>query len=51
MHHVSVMPEARNRPAQTLTYDEMLERVKVLSGVLRHKLGVKKGDRVVIYSA
>ncbi|TDL18045.1 acetyl-CoA synthetase-like protein [Rickenella mellea] len=49
VHHVSVMPEARNKPAQTLTYDEMLERVKVLSGVLSHKLGVKKGDRVVIY--
>lgn len=32
-----------------MTYSELLEETKILAGVLRHKLGVKKGDRVVIY--
>lgn len=34
---------------QILTYSDVLDRVKVLSGVLRHTMNVKKGDRVVIY--
>jgi propionyl-CoA synthetase len=32
-----------------MSYNELLEETKILAGVLRHKLGVKKGDRVVIY--
>ena len=44
------MPQAAARPKETLSYDDVLEKVKILAGVLRHTLGVKKGDRVVIYS-
>lgn len=50
LHHVSVMPEASLKPSETWTYDEVLENVKVLSGVLRYTLGVQKGDTVIIYS-
>lgn len=32
-----------------MNYRQVLEETKILAGVLRHKLGVKKGDRVVIY--
>lgn len=32
-----------------MTYLEVLDEVKALAGVLRHKLGVKKGDRVIVY--
>lgn len=32
-----------------MSYSELLEETKILAGVLRHKLGVKRGDRVVIY--
>lgn len=44
------MPQASAKPTETLSYEEVLEKVKVLAGVLRHTLGVKKGDRVIIYS-
>lgn len=31
------------------TYGDLLSRVKLLAGVLRHKFGVRKGDTVMIY--
>lgn len=34
---------------KTLSYSEVLWEVQLLAGVLRHKLGVRKGDRVIIY--
>ncbi|ORY72401.1 putative amp-binding enzyme [Leucosporidium creatinivorum] len=48
-HHYSPLPQARAAPARTMSYKELLEETKILAGVLRHKLGVKKGDRVIIY--
>jgi propionyl-CoA synthetase len=32
-----------------LRYGDLLERVKLVAGVLRHRFGVRKGDRVMIY--
>jgi propionyl-CoA synthetase len=45
--YVSVMDP--NQPYRAMTYKEVLEEVKVLSGVLKEKFKVKKGDRVIIY--
>jgi len=45
------MPEAAERPSLTLSYGEVLEKVKALAGVLRNRMGVKEGDTVVIYSS
>eukprot|EP00741_Cyanophora_paradoxa_P017695 tig00021014_g17089.t1 len=39
-------PEADRR---TLTFGELHQQVEKFAGVLRHKFGVKKGDRVVVY--
>lgn len=50
MIHVSPMPQAAAQPELVLSYGEMLERVQILAGVLRHKLGVKK-VRCSAYSA
>lgn len=47
--HYSPLPAASASPRQTMTYLEVLDEVKALAGVLRHKLGVKKGDRVIVY--
>lgn len=33
----------------TYTYSQVLEKVQLLAGVLNNKLGVTKGDRVIIY--
>ncbi|KAK4702650.1 propionyl-CoA synthetase, partial [Phenoliferia sp. Uapishka_3] len=50
LHHYSPLPSAAGtEPFKTLTYSEVLWKVQVLAGVLRHKLGVEKGDRVIIY--
>jgi len=51
LHCVSSMPEAAERPSLTLSYGEVLEKVKALAGVLRNRMGVKEGDTVVIYSS
>jgi acyl-coenzyme A synthetase/AMP-(fatty) acid ligase len=48
-HHYSPLPAAVAHPTKTMSYSEVLYEVQVLAGVLRHKLGVKKGDRVIIY--
>lgn len=32
-----------------MNYSQVLEEVKILAGVLKHRLGVKKGDRVILY--
>lgn len=48
-HHYSPLPQAKMAPKRSMTYAEALEETKVLAGVLQHKLGVKKGDRVIIY--
>ena len=45
----SAYPAAAAVATRSITYEEMLWDVQVLAGVLRHKLNVKKGDRVVIY--
>ncbi|KAK4053531.1 hypothetical protein OIV83_001699 [Microbotryomycetes sp. JL201] len=47
-HHVPTMPQSTGQRT-TVTYQELLDDVKVLAGVLKHSFGVKKGDRVVIY--
>lgn len=47
--HYSPLPAAKAAPERTMTYTELLEEVQVLAGVLRNKLGVKKGDRVIVY--
>lgn len=47
-HHYSPLPAAAKSPERSMTYAELLEEVQVLAGVL-YKLGVKKGDRVIIY--
>ena len=50
LHRYSPLPAAaKAQPYQTLTYAEVLWKTQVLAGVLRHKLGVNKGDRVIIY--
>ncbi|KAL8276541.1 hypothetical protein RQP46_011031 [Phenoliferia psychrophenolica] len=49
LHHYSPLPAAENKPSRTLTYSDVLYKTQVLAGVLRHKLGVQKGDRVIIY--
>ena len=36
------MPQAAAQPELILSYGDMLDRVQILAGVLRHKLGVKK---------
>lgn len=48
-HHYSPLPAAVAHPERTMTYTEVLRATQVLAGVMRHKLGVKKGDTVVIY--
>ena len=50
IQHVSPLSFASKRPQTTLTYEQVLAEVKAIAGVLRHTLGVKKGDTVVIYS-
>ena len=44
------MPQAKLQPYRTLSYDDVLREVQILAGVLKYRLGVVKGDRVVIYS-
>ncbi|KAH8916775.1 putative acyl-CoA synthetase [Atractiella rhizophila] len=34
---------------ESISYGQVLDEVKTLAGVLRHRLNVQKGDRVVIY--
>ncbi|KAM0788588.1 hypothetical protein ACM66B_001710 [Microbotryomycetes sp. NB124-2] len=47
---VSVMPQRQESARHcSLTYKQVLDKVQTLAGVLRHKFGVGKGDRVVIY--
>ncbi|KDE03155.1 hypothetical protein MVLG_06350 [Microbotryum lychnidis-dioicae p1A1 Lamole] len=48
LHHVSPLPP-QTRSSRSMTYAEVLAEVKTLAGVLRHTLGVKKGDRVIVY--
>ena len=48
-HHYSPLPAAAANPMKTLSYSEVLWEVQLLAGVLRYKLNVKKGDRVIIY--
>ncbi|SCV67911.1 BQ2448_5522 [Microbotryum intermedium] len=48
LHHVSPLPP-QTRSSKSMTYAEVLQEVKVLAGVLRHTLRVKKGDRVIVY--
>lgn len=48
-HHYSPLPAAAAQASRSMTYEELLWEVQVLAGVLRHKFGVQKGDRVVIY--
>lgn len=50
----SVLPQTARalrfgRGSRTLTYSQVLHSVKLFAGVLRHRCGVEKGDRVVIY--
>jgi propionyl-CoA synthetase len=35
---------------ETITYGQLRERVEIVAGMLKHELGVKKGDTVIIYS-
>jgi propionyl-CoA synthetase len=35
---------------ETITYAKLRQRVEAVAGVLKHELGVKKGDTVIIYS-
>ncbi|KAM0752423.1 acetyl-CoA synthetase-like protein [Meredithblackwellia eburnea MCA 4105] len=52
LHRYCPLPAANGtgaRPYETLTYSQVLEKTKIVAGILRHKLGVKKGDRVIIY--
>lgn len=49
LRHVSPLEPASACARRDVTYRELLDEVKTVAGVLRHRFGVKKGDRVIIY--